>query len=240
LWVNGVFLSTDNGSSWNAVNNGLTELYISSIAISGENIFTLTENNGVFLSTDNGSSWNAVNNGLPYANGISLATNGDNVFASMGSRVVYLSTDNGSNWNAINAGLTIDNETNAYALSLGFSENNIFAGTRIGIWRRPLSEIITGIDKSKENVAAAFLLEQNYPNPFKSTTTINFSIPKNSYVFLKIFNDLGKEVRTLVNGVKPSGNYQIEFNASTLPSGVYYYRLQTGDFAETNKLILLK
>jgi len=158
----------------------------------------------------------------------------------MGSFGVFLSTDNGLNWDAINAGLTIDNETNAYALSLGFSENNIFAGTRIGIWRRPISEIITGIDKSKENVPAAFLLEQNYPNPFNPTTTINFSISNNSYVSLKIFDNTGKEVRTLVNGVKPSGNYQIEFDASTLPSGVYYYKLQSGDFKVTRKLILLR
>jgi hypothetical protein len=200
----------------------------------------LTENAGVFLSTDNGSNWNAINNGISGTAGISLATHGENVFAAMGSFGVYLTTDNGSNWNAINAGLTIDNETNAYALSLGFRENYIFAGTRIGIWRRPLSEIITGIVKRKENVPAAFLLEQNFPNPFNPTTTINFSISNNSYVSLKILDNSGKEVRTLVNGVKPRGNYQIEFDASKLPSGIYYYRLQSGDFSETKKLILLR
>ena len=157
----------------------------------------------------------------------------------MGSRGVYLSKDNGSNWDAINSGLTIDNETNAYALSLGFSEKNIFAGTRIGIWRRPLSEI-TGIDKRIEKVSDAFSLKQNSPNPFNITTTIIFSIPNYSYVSLKIFDNSGKEVRTLVNGDKPSGNYQIEFDASTLPSGVYFYRLQSGDFTETKKLVLLR
>lgn len=239
----GLFISTNNGANWTNVIMGSTNPDIRSFAISGNNIFAGTWDDGVFLSTDNGTSWNAVNNGLPMLSADkSLAIIGDTVFVGIldWNGGVYLSTDNGSNWNAINAGLTIDNETNAYALSLGFSENNIFAGTRIGIWRRPLTEIITGIDKSKENMPAAFLLGQNYPNPFNPTTTINFSIPKNSYVFLKIFNDLGKEVRTLVNGVKPSGNYQIEFDASTLPSGVYYYRLQCGDFAETKKLILLR
>ena len=136
--------------------------------------------------------------------------------------------------------MTIDNETNAYTLSLGFSENDIFAGTRIGIWRRPLSTIPTGIDKRKEIVPDAFSLEQNNPNPFNITTTINFSIPNYSHVSLKIFNNSGKEVRTLVNGVKSGGNHQIEFDASALPTGVYFYRLQSGVFMETKKLVLLR
>ncbi|MEN8230875.1 MAG: T9SS type A sorting domain-containing protein, partial [Bacteroidota bacterium] len=184
--------------------------------------------------------WNAVNNGISRTDGISLAINGGNVFAAMGPRGVLYSVDNGSNWNAFNEDLTIDNETNAYALSLAFTEKDIFAGTRIGIWRRPLSEITTGIERGKENVTAAFSLEQNYPNPFNPATTISFSIPRNAYVSLKVFNNLGEEVRTLINEVKPCGVYQIEFDASILPGGVYFYRLQSGDLSETKKLILLR
>ena len=72
------------------------------------------------------------------------------------------------------------------------------------------------------------------------TTTINFSIPNYSNESLKIFDSSGKEVRTLVNGDKPSGNCQIEFDASTLPSGFYFYRLQSGVFTKTKKLVLLR
>ncbi len=140
-----------------------------------------------------------------------------------------------TNYSTVNEGLP-----SIWTYSLAISGDYIFAGTKSGTWRRPLSQIITGIYDSKANAHAGFSLDQNYPNPFNPVTTISFSILNSSYVSLKIFDDLGKDVRTLVNGVKPSGNYQIEFDASALPSGVYYFRLQSGAFAETKKLILLR
>ncbi len=93
----------------------------------------------------------------------------------------------------------------------------------------------------------SYLLLQNYPNPFNPTTTIQYSIPVDSYssvhppkVTLKVFDVLGCEVATLVNKNQKAGNYTIVFNASSLTSGIYYYRLQSGKFTKTNKLILLK
>ncbi|RLD24218.1 MAG: hypothetical protein DRI70_08490 [Bacteroidetes bacterium] len=82
-----------------------------------------------------------------------------------------------------------------------------------------------------------FKLYQNYPNPFNPVTTIPYSIPRNSLVQLKIYNLLGQEVATLVNEEKPTGNYQVEFDASNFPSGVYLYRLRAGDFVQTKKMI---
>ena len=85
-----------------------------------------------------------------------------------------------------------------------------------------------------------FNLEQNYPNPFNPSTKIDFAIPQSSFVNLKIYNVLGEEVATLVNETKVAGNYEVNFNASNLPSGIYFYKLRAGSLTESKKMILLK
>jgi hypothetical protein len=90
-----------------------------------------------------------------------------------------------------------------------------------------------------------FYLEQNYPNPFNPSTTIRFSIPsvgayRNTPVLLKIYNVLGNEIATIVNEELPVGNYNVEYDASNLPSGIYFYTLTTNDFSETKKMTLVK
>jgi hypothetical protein len=91
-----------------------------------------------------------------------------------------------------------------------------------------------------ENRISNFALEQNYPNPFNPLTVISYQLPIESWVTLKVYNVLGVEVSTLVNEDKKAGRYEAEFNASTLPSGIYYYRLTAGQFIETKKLILMR
>jgi len=83
-------------------------------------------------------------------------------------------------------------------------------------------------------------LTQNYPNPFNPSTKIKYQIPELSFVTIKVYDVLGKEVTTLINEEKPAGSYEVEFDASRLPSGVYFYRLQAGSFIETKKMILLR
>jgi hypothetical protein len=85
-----------------------------------------------------------------------------------------------------------------------------------------------------------FYLSQNFPNPFNPSTEINYQLPVSGNVTLKIFNILGSEVITLVNEEKSAGSYVVNFNASNIPSGVYFYRLKSGRFIETKKMILLK
>lgn len=85
-----------------------------------------------------------------------------------------------------------------------------------------------------------FDLKQNYPNPFNPTTTIHYVVPKGSLVELRVYDVIGNEVETLVNEFKPAGNYNITFNAFSLSSGIYFYKLQAGSFAETRKMTLLK
>ena len=90
------------------------------------------------------------------------------------------------------------------------------------------------------NTPTDFVLNQNYPNPFNPTTTISFSIPFSGFTSLNVYDILGNEVATLVNEEKPAGNYEVSFNASSLPSGTYFYRIQAGLFIETRKMILMK
>ncbi|MDP1677302.1 MAG: carboxypeptidase regulatory-like domain-containing protein [Bacteroidota bacterium] len=85
-----------------------------------------------------------------------------------------------------------------------------------------------------------YLLEQNYPNPFNPNTTIKYSLPSNSTVSLKVYNLIGQEVATLINTFQTSGEYTVTFNASTLSSGVYFYRLDAGQFNVVKKMLLLK
>jgi len=80
----------------------------------------------------------------------------------------------------------------------------------------------------------------NYPNPFNPSTYISFSIKETEYVSLIVYDVLGKEVAKLVDGIKATGNYQVEFNADQLPSGIYFYELKAGTFRETKKMVLTK
>jgi endo-1,4-beta-xylanase len=89
-------------------------------------------------------------------------------------------------------------------------------------------------------IPAKFALSQNYPNPFNPSTTIEYDLPKASYVLLKVYDVLGREVKTLVDGRKNAGRYSVRFDASDLPSGVYFYSLQAGDKSFVKKLLLLK
>jgi len=84
-----------------------------------------------------------------------------------------------------------------------------------------------------------FLLQQNYPNPFNPGTTIKYQIPELSFVTLKVYDVLGNEIETLVNEEKLIGSYDVEFNATVLPSGIYFYRLQAGSFVETKKMVFI-
>ena len=94
--------------------------------------------------------------------------------------------------------------------------------------------------KIKGALPDKFELSQNYPNPFNPTTLIKYSLPKAGNVSLKVYNVLGKEVATLVNGYQTAGNYKVEFNARGLASGLYFYRLTAGDFVSVKKMMLLK
>lgn len=143
--------------------------------------------------------------------------------------------------------LTIQpNETvyTAFAIAAGFNLNDLRAA--IANARIKYSQIPTSLSDDKPEPPSEFYLAQNYPNPFNPATKIRFGIPNVgtelalSHVTLKVYDILGNEVATLVNEEKPAGVYEVEFNPSGLASGIYLYKLQSGWFVETKKMILLR
>lgn len=234
-------LSTDNGTSWTQVDpRSIHGVSFYAFAVFGTNIFAGTDH-GVFLSTNNGTSWIAVNTGLTSDSVnvlvVSLSgAGGKNLFA--GTRGgVFLLSDSGTSWGAVNTG----GLTNINILALAVSGTNLIAGTDgSGVWTRPLSEMITGVADNRNRIPTEFALNQNYPNPFNPSTVISYQLPVNSFVALKVYDVLGREMEVLVNERQSVGSHSAIFNASNLSGGVYFYRLQAGSYSETKKLMLLK
>ncbi|MCH8325863.1 MAG: T9SS type A sorting domain-containing protein [Bacteroidetes bacterium] len=101
------------------------------------------------------------------------------------------------------------------------------------------------MNRNNSNTPNSYSSSQNYPNPFNPSTTINYSIPnnlkgKNVNVVLSIYDVLGRKATTLVNAEQSPGNYKVQFNANTLASGIYFYRITAGKFIQSKKMILLK
>jgi glycosidase len=125
----------------------------------------------------------------------------------------------------------------ASPVQLGPGEFHIYTSTKIAT---PDTSVITDVKEMDKTGIKTFNLEQNYPNPFNPGTIIQYSIPRTGKVVLKIYDVMGRVVATLVNGIQAAGKYNVEFNASKYSSGVYFYRLQSGDFVSIKKMILLK
>ena len=114
------------------------------------------------------------------------------------------------------------------------------SGDQYWIDRVVLEKVSSTASAPLEEAPAEYALQQNYPNPFNPTTAIRFSLPRRSHTTLTVFNTLGQQVATLVNGEVEAGYHQVEFNASGLASGVYFYRIQAGDYAQVRRLCLVR
>lgn len=129
--------------------------------------------------------------------------------------------------------------TNARYIKIVLTQSN--QSQWASIWKIEAYGTSSGLnDNLTPDIPSKFELSQNYPNPFNPSTKIDFSVPRNSNVEIIIYDILGNKVTELVNGFKDAGNYTVVFNASNLSSGIYFYRLRAGNFAETKKMILLK
>ncbi|MBL1213046.1 MAG: T9SS type A sorting domain-containing protein [Ignavibacteriae bacterium] len=146
----------------------------------------------------------------------------------------------------------------AYIVGRGTDHlNSITAARNIAqdvqvLYNNNFEDMPTGVGDDENLIADEFRLYQNYPNPFNPTTTIKFTTSpfnpspyqgegnRERLITLKVYDILGREIKTLINEQKPAGTYEVQFDASQLSSGVYFYYLSAGDFVQTKKLILIK
>jgi len=151
---------------------------------------------------------------------------------SYGEGRVYLGSatpDIAGNWNAVVTGATAGDSLTTTATDVNGNTSEFSGVGAVGV------EEVSGIQLPK-----TFLLTQNYPNPFNRVTVIKYALPKHSYVKLGIFNVSGQNVVTLVDEEQPPGHRIVRWNASLLTTGIYFYRLQAGDFTDMKKMILLR
>ncbi len=155
-----------------------------------------------------------------------------------------LSRDAGNNWETITANTTNDGSYN-WSVTGPASDSCIIAvvdhndSTVLSTQNFSISSA-TAVESSNNKLHQKYSLEQNYPNPFNPSTTISWQLPVNSWLTLKVFDVLGSEVITLVNEYKQAGNYNVKFEGSKYPSGLYFYQLKAGNFVQTKKMVLLR
>jgi hypothetical protein len=147
-------------------------------------------------------------------------------------------------WSAIDMGFVVSSSSTTIvksAVGQGFVGMMLEANSIIesGFLADTLFRTLTSVAE-RGGVPKEFMLDQNYPNPFNPSTTIQFALPARSHVNLSLFNTLGQRVAQLVNEELEAGYHEVQFNAANLSSGVYFYRLQAGDFIQTRRLLLIR
>jgi len=263
-----VYKSYDFGNTWANSSNGFgtttTDIDpVRQLSFSGLDTntwlagrFFNTTNGGCWVTTNAGSSWVIKNGGFsPTApgslirsclinptNNLEMYIGGDPTTAPPGG--VWRTTDGGNSWADFNGGSMPANNP-VRALAFRVSDLTLFAGVGAasGTATGQIHEYTfppLGVSGQNNGVPKEFALKQNYPNPFNPGTVIEYSIPKQAFVTVKVFDMLGREMKTLVNESKNAGSYALNFDASSLSSGVYFYKIIAGDFTATKKMMLVK
>ncbi len=242
MWVSGnniwfgtnstkVYKSTDFGSSWTSA---ATTGSVNSYSVAFNTNIGFTGQSVALKSTDAGGSW-AVQT-LP-GSGTCYSFNGvaERFWYNRGTGI-YWSSDNGSNFASQYTGTGTLLAMNLVLDNITIRGWSVSSNGTIAMY----NESLTGITINQNEIPETYSLMQNYPNPFNPATKINFMLPKSGEVSLKIYDILGNEVATLINENMNPGSYTIDWNAGNYSSGVYFYRLQSGDFTETKKMMLVK
>ncbi len=237
----GIYLTTDYGVQWQSVNDGLYNLNIRSLAINDSGyIFAGTSeglyrsNNPIVVPVEFTSFTYEINE-----HGIKIIWE---TASEINNRGFEIQRSVGKNsWTTI--GFKEGKGTTTETQSYSFTDKNLQAG----IYKYRLKQIdfngtsgYSGIIEVVIDIPRQFALFQNYPNPFNPNTIIKYQLPEFSKVKLTVFDVLGREVTTLVNEEKPAGSYEVDFDGTDLPSGVYFYRIESGSFSDTKKFVLLK
>lgn len=184
---------------------------------------------GMCKSTDGGLSWSLLAGYVGSTPLNAYFINANTGYVVNSSSELKMTTDGGASW--VNQTIPA---SGSYADITGSGSFAIIAGRRIAI------NTTVSIQQVSNEVPAAFSLEQNFPNPFNPVTQINFSLSKSGFIMLQVTDITGREVTRLIEDSYAPGTYRIDFDASRFTSGVYFYRLQTAEFTQTKKMILIK
>jgi photosystem II stability/assembly factor-like uncharacterized protein len=206
-------------------------------------IFFFNENLGLYVSdagrivktTNSGAVWNLMESGTTQSLfGVKFIDNMTGYACGNGGAIVR-TTNGGDNWSTQVSPL-IEILTDVWFTNASTG----FISTWSGKVLKTTNGGITSFSQIGTEVPESFKLEQNYPNPFNPKTKINFHMPRSGFVKLTVFNVIGKEIELLVNEEVNAGTFEVLWDASNHPSGVYFYALKTKDFYETKKMILIK
>ncbi len=232
-----VLISTDLGKNFKSLKS--FNKPILSLTILGTDIFISTFGKGVYKSKDGGNTYEEINAGLDNKRVFSLKIiNGKVTCSTDGwNGGIFVWNQSSNTWTKV----AIPQIPNKAVTTVAEFDGKIFAGTWYeGLWSADIVEIIPTSVEHKLLIPNEIFLKQNYPNPFNPVTIINYSIPSTSYVQLKVYDTLGKEIATLVNEKQVPGNYEVTFNAGKISSGVYFYTLIFNNKIITKKMLLTK
>ena len=226
----GIYYTDNEGMNWTHVNSGIISSYteVLDVKYRSDTVFAATSS-GLIYSNDNGLNWYPFTNLYVSTQKIALTKNGD-ILVSVLNNGIYRSTNGGTTWIPFSEGLT-NNNVRSFAFNI---TNRLYAATDAGVF------YTDEYSKGSNSAVDAFTMQQNFPNPFNSTTDILFNIPYNTQVSLKVYNILGQEVVILFDHEFVKGFYQYSWNASQFSSGIYFLRLHSNSFNKTIKTILLK
>lgn len=248
-WVGGfqtsLFKTTDGGQNWLQQFENQPNTTSREIIFPNSTTGFYATDYYVYRSTDGGENWSEsfyVNNIYPVSmtfinvnTGWCLSTIADTTFRN----VVLKTTDAGLSWGTYELLLPGRRFNNIF-----FSSQNTgwLAGDSGFIYKTTTGGVPIGIEPVSTEIPVKYSLSQNYPNPFNPTTKIKFALSGNSavQVLLSVYDILGNELAILVKEALKPGTYEVDFNASNFPSGIYYYKLQAGDYTETRKMVLVK
>ena len=229
-----LYYSTNYGDQWIPFANTGLNFRINTLENIGGAIYAGTTGNGVYKSNNGGNNFVPDNNGIPVNSTVTSFTFGnDTIYVSLLENGIFKRHINSDQWISISNGFP-----NQLLYVVNSGPNYLYAGARGGLYLR--NTTIVNLSVNGFSVPEGFILHQNYPNPFNPSTVIKYEIPDKQHITLKIYNVLGNEIETLINEVQQAGNHEVRWNALNLPSGIYYYKIQSDRYNETMKMILLK
>ena len=240
-----IYRTANGGNTWRQITRNLPDRFPTDLAVDPNNdliayvTFGGFETSHVFRTENGGESWEDIGQNLPDIPTWSITVNPNNSsHLFVGNEIgVYQSVDSGKNWQNINANLP--DAVFAIDLIISRSNNKLRLATHgNGAYEIDINQL-TNIEEF-DNRIKGFELLQNYPNPFNPSTSISYMLPEASFVKLEIFNSLGQRVEELVSEQQSAGKYVINFDASNMSSGTYFYKLTTPSFSETKKMLLIK